>query len=231
MFNTRNGVESRNFKRLARGFIFQPPHPWLFGSSPCYFATDMQKAAILDVMAPDQPVWKGITKAVAFIVAATLWVLAMTMLLVAFGPTDHNQPTPVEGIMIMVAGGVAMLIAMYVALCLRARVLLRRLRPLLVTLPHRDERISRQDVRVAMIHHTSFERLLFAIAILAAASVAQAFFLGFVLGMMLVKGTLSAATLPFPVIFMLCISLVLIAQFAVMLFRKAKQNSTDQLAR
>jgi hypothetical protein len=67
--------------------------------------------------------------------------------------------------------------------------------------------------------------LLFAIAIVAAASVAQAFFLRLVLGMMLVKRPLSAATSPFPVILTLCISLVLIAR------RQAKQNSTDQLAR
>jgi hypothetical protein len=53
MFYPKNVVESGHFKRLDQGFIFQPPHPWVFGYSPRYLATDIQKATILDVMAPD----------------------------------------------------------------------------------------------------------------------------------------------------------------------------------
>jgi hypothetical protein len=229
MFYTRNVVESGHFKRLDQGFIFQPPHPWVFGCSPRYLATDIQKAALLDVMAPEQPGWKRVARVVAFIVVGTLWLLAITTFLWALGPTDHHLPTALEGVMIMAATALPMLVAVYVALCLRARVLLRRLRPFLATLPHTDERIDQRDVRAAMIDHTSFKRLLVAIVVSAAGSVVQAFCLGFTFGLMLIKQSLSAATLPLAAIFTLLISLVLTAHLFVTLIRKAKRNMDRQL--
>jgi hypothetical protein len=134
--------------------------------------------------------------------------------------------------MIMAATALPMLVAVYVALCVRAaRVLLRRLSPFLATLPHTDERIDQQDVRAAMIDHTSFKQLLVAIVVSAAGSVVQAFCLGLTLGLMLVKQSLSAATLPLLAIFTLLISVALTAHFFVMLIRKARRNMEQQLVR
>jgi hypothetical protein len=88
MTDIRNSIESRRFKPVPGGFVFQAPNPWVFGASRHYLLNAAQKSEILARMTPRRPILIGALVTMTVI----LWAVAMSALVWAFG-SGHDDPT------------------------------------------------------------------------------------------------------------------------------------------
>ena len=144
-------IELARFKRVAGGYIFQAPNPWIFGRSSHYLVNDTQKAQLLAIITPRRPMLT-----VAVITAAiALWVVAVAAIVWVFG-AGQDQPTGPE----MIAMALLTVVPMFLVLVLALRRNLRRMQPALVGAPLTDERISRQELRQAMAKAMTFRATL-----------------------------------------------------------------------
>jgi hypothetical protein len=118
-------IESRMFKSVPGGYIFQVPPPTVFHSTAAYVVNEAQKAQILDIMRAR--VW-AITATWAGIVAALLVGLVI----------GHFGASGID-IVIVPAGAFFVL---YIAItCLGFHLTQRRLEPVLASLPRSNERL------------------------------------------------------------------------------------------
>src|SRR5882757_8105558 len=144
-------IEAVLFKRVAGGYIFQQPNPWLFGRSNRYIVGEAQKAAILAIIMPRRPVLR-----IALItVGILLWIAAVATAVWAFG-SGHDSPTGGDFVAIFGLIVVPIVGALIVALQRN----LRRMRPILAGAPRTDEKITRGELRHAMANALTFKRAL-----------------------------------------------------------------------
>ena len=125
------------FKRMADGWVYRAPNPWIFGDAPHYFVTDEQKAKIQAIVVPHRPVLFGMML-VAGIVA---WVFALVGLVWAV--SGHEDPTTAD----VIAIAVLVAISLVAALPLANWIQRRRLQPILAGLPLTQERITFAEMR------------------------------------------------------------------------------------
>jgi hypothetical protein len=146
MTDVRGSIESRRFKPVPGGFVFQAPNPWVFGVARHYLVNAAQKSDILARMTPRRPILIGALVTMTVI----LWAVAMSALVWAFG-SGHDDPTATD-ILVMAA---LIVVPMILAVPLAIGLQLRRLQPVLAGLPLTDERITAQEQRNAMVNDTS----------------------------------------------------------------------------
>jgi hypothetical protein len=145
-------IEAVLFKRIAGGYIFQQPNPWLFGRSSRYIVDEAQKAALLAIIVPRRPVLR-----IAVVTALILlWVVVVATLVWAFG-SGRDNPTAGDFAAIFGLTLVPLMAALIVALQRN----LRRMRPILAGAPRTEQKITRGELRLAMSNAMSFERALF----------------------------------------------------------------------
>ncbi len=144
-------IEAVLFKRVAGGYIFQQPNPWLFGRSSRYIVDEAQKAAILAIIMPRRPVLR-----IAVITAAILlWTAAVATAVWAFG-SGHDSPT--AGDFVAIFGLIVVPIVGALIFALQRN--LRRMRPILAGAPPTDEKITRGELRHAMANALTVKRAL-----------------------------------------------------------------------
>jgi hypothetical protein len=128
--------ETTMFMKVADGYLFRAPNPWVFGHARFYLVTEAQKAQLLAIVtARSQAV---------FWVAFVGLILATTAALAYV--SGHLDPT-IWDIVVLAA---SVPVWLYVALLIAIRPTARRLQPLLDRLPTTDRRISTADVRKTM---------------------------------------------------------------------------------
>lgn len=145
-------IEAVLFKRVAGGYIFQQPSPWLLGRSSRYIVDEAQKAAILAIIMPRRPVMR-ITVITAIIL---LWAAVVATAVWAFG-SGHDSPT--AGDFVAIFGLIVVPIVGALILALQRN--LRRMQPILAGAPRTDDKITRGELRHAMTNALTFKRALF----------------------------------------------------------------------
>jgi len=118
-------IDSRMFKSVSGGYIFQVPPPTIFHSTAAYVVNEAQKAQILAIVG--SRVW-AISATWAGIAAALLAGLAIAR----FGAS---------GIASVVVGAGAFLVLHIAVTCLGFQLKQRRLEPVLAGLPRSNERL------------------------------------------------------------------------------------------
>jgi hypothetical protein len=145
-------VEAVLFKRVANGYIFQQPNPWLFGRSSRYIVDEVQKAALLAIILPRRPALR-----IAVVTGAILlWVVVVATLVWAFG---SGRDSPTAGDFAAIFG--LILVPLIAALIVALQRNLRRMRPILAVAPRTEQKITRGELRHAMTNAMSFKRALF----------------------------------------------------------------------
>jgi hypothetical protein len=143
-------IQSVLFKQVPGGYVFQQPNPWIFGRSSRYLVNEEQKAALLAIVTPRRPVLRG----VMILAGVLLWAVTASFLVWAF--SSHNEPTTLDVVAISVLIVGPMLAALIVALQRN----LRRMRSILAGAPRTEERITRGELRRAMVDAMSMKRTL-----------------------------------------------------------------------
>jgi hypothetical protein len=132
------------FKPVSGGYVYRAPNTWLFGPNAHFLVTEGQKAAI--------------TATVTSTIRLVLWVtgISWTTLSVLLGMAlslwayrSGHFGAGLDGLSAIVAMA-AMVLSIYPAFVLSRQILLRRLRPILATLPSTSERITNLEVRQAI---------------------------------------------------------------------------------
>jgi hypothetical protein len=128
--------EATMFRKVADGYLFRAPNPWVFGRARFYLVSEAQKAQLLAIVtARSQAV---------FWVALVGLILATTAALAYF--PGHEDPTIWD--IIVLAASVP--VWLYAALLIAIRPTARRLQPLLDRLPTTDRQISAAELRAAV---------------------------------------------------------------------------------
>ena len=136
------------FKRVAGGWIYRAPNPWIFGDAPHYSVTDEQKAKIEAVVVPRRPVLFGMM----LVAGIFAWVFALAGLVWAV--SRHDDPTTADVIAIVVLVVVSLIGAVPLANWIQRR----RLRPVLAGLPLTHERITFAEMRKTARTATPFRQ-------------------------------------------------------------------------
>jgi hypothetical protein len=127
------------FKPVSGGYVYGAPNAWLFSSREHFLVTEEQKAAILATHTSS-------TRPVLWI---TSWIALSALLgtaLPLWAYRSDYHPAGLNGVSAMIA----MILSIYPAFVISRQLLLRRLRPILATLPPTNERITSLEVRQAM---------------------------------------------------------------------------------
>ena len=129
------------FKPVSGGYVYRAPNTWLFGPREHLFVTEGQKAAILAT--------------VTSTIAPVLWITGVTWIaLSALLGTALSLWAYRAGYYAWWLNGViavvSLILSIYPAFVLSNQLLLRRLRPILATLPPTSERITSLEVRQAI---------------------------------------------------------------------------------
>jgi hypothetical protein len=130
------------FKPVAGGHVYRRPAAWLLGSSQHYLVNEEQKAAIRAILTRStRPVlW---TAGISWVALSALSGAALSL----WSYRSGFHAPGLDGFIAMLA----MVLSIYPAFFVISRqVLLRRLRPILATLPPTDERITSREEREAM---------------------------------------------------------------------------------
>jgi hypothetical protein len=138
MSDTSTQIAAAMFKPVPGGYVFREPYRLPFTRSCHYFlVNDAQKDQLLAMFVPKRPIlWQ-----------AALWGTLCLMVAVAgiavWAYTRHDSPTLVDAIGMIVLTFAQVFVAL---LILRWRKL-RKLRPLLASIPTTDLRITRSDMQ------------------------------------------------------------------------------------
>ena len=119
------------FKPVPGGYVYRAPNSWLFGPRDHYLVNEAQKAEILAMFRSwSRPVfWIGLSLLLG--VVSFLWAASLRGL---------------SSILIMIV----LTFSIFTAVLISRRLLLRRLRPILGTLPPTNERITNLESRQAI---------------------------------------------------------------------------------
>jgi hypothetical protein len=129
-WNPFDGMEELMFRPLASGqYLYSAPKPWLFGPARHYTANAEQKAVLASAHRTTmrQTFWTIVVGAVAFAPLAGMSL-----------PSNSNARQ-------LAYLGVACLVGLAIGLILNV-LLLRRVQPIIATLPPSSERITRRDM-------------------------------------------------------------------------------------
>jgi hypothetical protein len=129
------------FKPVSGGYVYGAPNAWLFGPREHFLVTDGQKAAILAAITSS-------TRPVLWI-TGTSWIVLSALSATALSLWAYRSGYYVAGLN-GVTALIAMVLSIYPAFVISRQLLLRRLRPILATLPPTNERITSLEVRQAM---------------------------------------------------------------------------------
>jgi hypothetical protein len=129
------------FKPVPGGYVYCAPNTWLFGSRAYFLVTEAQKAAILAI--------------VSSTVGPVLWITGVTWIaLSALLGTALSLWAYIGGYygpgLVGISAMISMMLSIYPAFVLSRQLLLRRLRPILATLPPTSERITSLEERQAI---------------------------------------------------------------------------------
>jgi hypothetical protein len=129
------------FRPVSGGYVYRAPNTWLFGSAEHFLVTEGQKAAILaTVTSTIRPVlW---ITGISWIALSALMGTALSLWAYRAG----YYASGLDGVSAMIA----MILSIYPAFVLSRQLLLRRLRPILATLPLTSERITSLEERQAI---------------------------------------------------------------------------------
>ena len=129
------------FKPVSGGYVYGAPNAWLFGSREHFLVTEGQKAAILAIIASS-------TRSLLWITGIS-WIALSALLGTALSLWAYRSGYHAAGLN-GVSAMIAMILSIYPAFVISRQLLLRRLRPVLATLPPTNERITSLEVRQAM---------------------------------------------------------------------------------
>ena len=154
MSDTRTQIAAVLFQPVPGGYVYREPFRWFTKTCPHYLVDEQQKSMVLAIMTPRRPVlWQ-----VGF------WSMLCAMVAIAcvamWAYSGHDSPTLTDtaGIAVLTIAQLATAFAL-----LRWRKL-RRLRPLLATLPRTDLQISQSEMRKAATNAMSGRQLAIALA-------------------------------------------------------------------
>jgi hypothetical protein len=143
-------IEAVLFKRVGDRFVYQAPNPWIFGPTSRYLVTEAQKAALVAIVVPRRPKLR-----IAIVSAAILlWTGIVATIMWAF--SGHNDPTASDVLVMMSL----ILVPVYFAWVVALQRNLRRMQPIIANAPRTDERITRPELRKAMIDALSYRKSL-----------------------------------------------------------------------
>ena len=128
-------------KPVSGGYVYGAPNAWLFGSREHFLVTEGQKAAILAIIASS-------TRSLLWITGIS-WIALSALLGTALSLWAYRSGYHAAGLN-GVSAMIAMILSIYPAFVISRQLLLRRLRPVLATLPPTNERITSLEVRQAM---------------------------------------------------------------------------------
>jgi hypothetical protein len=129
------------FKPVSGGYIYAAPNAWLFGSREHFLVTEGQKAAILATITSS-------TRPVLWI-TGICWIALSALFGTALSLWAYRSGYYAAGLN-GVSAVSAMILSIYPAFVISRRLLLRRLRPILATLPPTKERITSLEERQAI---------------------------------------------------------------------------------
>jgi hypothetical protein len=121
------------FKPVSGGYVYGAPNAWLLGSREHFLVTEGQKAAILATVTSS-------TRPVLWITGIS-WIALSALLATALPFWAYRSGYYAAGLN-GVSAVIAMILSIYPAFVISRRLLLRRLRPILATLPPTNERIT-----------------------------------------------------------------------------------------
>ena len=121
------------FKPVSGGYVYGAPNAWLLGSRKHFLVTEGQKAAILATITSS-------TRPVLWITGIS-WIALSALLGTALPLWAYRSGYHSAGLN-GVSAMIAMILSMYPAFVISRQLLLRRLRPILATLPSTNERIT-----------------------------------------------------------------------------------------
>ena len=129
------------FKPVSGGYVYRAPNAWLFGSREHFLVTEGQKAAILATVTSSTPTVLWIT-GISWIALSALLGTALSL----WAYRSGYYAAGLNGVSAMIA----MILSVYPAFIISRQLLLRRLRPILATLPPTNERITSIEERQAI---------------------------------------------------------------------------------
>jgi hypothetical protein len=159
------------FKPVPGGFVYRAPNPWLLGRADHYFVTEAQKD---DITARSQP--PSLMAMFSSLMAMLLLGVGAAMTFNWFRHSYQLVETTSGDIAIIL---VAVLASMLLAFRMTFRSQMERLRSLLATLPKSDVKITRADLRRAVLDMNSTKQLWYQVGIsvfAAAVMLSQVYF-------------------------------------------------------
>ena len=139
------------FKAVPGGYVYRAPKAWIVGRGEHYFVTEAQKSEII-----------ALSESPRFIVMFS-WMMGLILvgLTAAFTLIWYRHSyqfpdlTSVDQAIILVAT----IVALASAIIMTTRPQIKRLQPLLAKLPKSDLRLSREDLRRAIMEANSSQQL------------------------------------------------------------------------
>ena len=139
------------FKAVPGGYVYRAPQAWIVGRGDHYFVTEAQKSQII-----------ALSKSPQFIVMFS-WMMGLLFVGLAAAFTliwyRHSYQFPdltsVDQAIILVTT----IVALASAVVMTTRPQIKRLQPLLAKLPKSDLRLSRKDLRRAIMEANSSQQL------------------------------------------------------------------------
>jgi hypothetical protein len=129
------------FKPVSGGYVYGAPNGWLFGSREHFLVTEAQKAAILATVSSS-------TRSVLWVTGIS-WIALSALLGTAVSLWAYRSGYSAAGLNGVIAT-IAVMVSIYPAFLISRQLLLRRLRPILATLPSTNERITSLEARQAI---------------------------------------------------------------------------------
>ena len=124
------------FKPVQDGYVYRAPNVWLVGSSPHYLVDEKQKA--------------DIRATIASISTRLLWITGVSALTISvalgtglFVWAGRSKLHGFREVLLWIA----LMFSLYAGFFISRQVLLRKLRPILASLPTTDERITLTEIR------------------------------------------------------------------------------------
>jgi hypothetical protein len=129
------------FKPVPGGHVYRAPNTWLFGSRAHFLVTEAQKAAILAIVSS--------TVGPVLWITGLTWIALSALLGTALSLWAYSGGYYGPGL-VGISAMISMMLSIYPAFVLSRQLLLRRLRPILATLPPTSERITSLEERQAI---------------------------------------------------------------------------------
>jgi len=199
------------FKRVAGGYLFQAPNPWVFGRTSRYLVNEEQRAGILAIVTPRRP----ILRIAVVTIGALLWAASAGTIVWAISP--HADPTVIDGVAIFAL----VLLPIYPAWVIALQRNLRRMQPFIAGAPRTDMRISNGEMRKAMADAMSTRRALVYAALWSFTSATQVFSLV----VRNARHPLFSDLQSFVSMFVVVVAAGLVVHYLVIAIRKMRQNA------